>query len=121
MFKILTLTGTTNGSGDATINAELPTPGALLWGIEWIFGSGTSGVDFVLSDQNGTGGVAKTLFTGTNVNANATYEPRKASVDNVGAAQANYVMYTVTGTLRCVIAQGGSAKTYSLIVYLLDI
>lgn len=123
MFKVLTLTGVTDGSGDATIDAEMPLPGALLWGLEWVFGSGTAGVDFTLTDRLGTpsvGSVTKTLFTATNANANASYEPRKQSVDSTGTAQANFIPYTITGKLRCVIAQGGSAKTYSLIVYYIN-
>lgn len=115
-LSVVTLTGTTDGSGDVTVNGESQING-LLYAIEWVFGSGTAGVDFTLTMQTTPSGVAQTVFTATNANANATYYPREAEVGNTGTALGTYCYPKIVGVPRCVIAQGGATKTYTLVLY----
>lgn len=114
----MTLTGTTDGSGDLTVNGESAING-LLYAAWWIFGSGTSGVDATLTIQGTPSGVADTVLTLTDANANAWYPVRRAETGTTGAALVTYSYPAVIGTPRLVIAQGGATKTYTLVLYYL--
>jgi hypothetical protein len=120
LFRNIVLTGTTNSSGDVTVDAEIPTPGWMVYSVEWVVGTWASGVDAVFSDRGGPGGVAKTFLTLTNANSNAVYRPRAPMHDNAGAAiSSQYTYYEITGRIRMVVAQGGNTFTGSAIVYLI--
>ncbi len=110
------LTGTTDGSGDVTINAPNSIYG-FLYAIEWVFGSGTSGVDATFTMQSTPSGVAKTLLTLTNANADAWYHPRDDEHGSTGTASGGKCYPLLVGIPRLVIAQGGSAKTYVAVLH----
>jgi len=119
LFTDVILTGTTNGSGALTVNSETQVNG-LLYAIEWVFGSGTSGVDFVLSLQSTPTGVAETIYTATNADANATYYPRVAEVGVTGSALGTYALIKLLGKPRLVVSSGGDTKPYTLVLYFLN-
>lgn len=112
----LLLQGTTDASGDLTVNAVSQING-LLYAVEWVFGSGATGVDFVLSCQTLPSGVADTVLTITNADASAVYYPREAEVGSTGSALGTYCYPRLLGTPRLVVSSGGNAKPYSLILY----
>jgi hypothetical protein len=119
-LKSVKLVGTTDASGDATIIATHAILGWLV-AVQWIDGDLTDGVDAVLSVVNPPSpGADKTLLTLTNANADAWYHPRVAECDAAGVALANYTLMIIEGTLKLVIASGGSTHTGGCIVYYTD-
>lgn len=117
MLRDVKLTGTTDASGNLTVNADTQIAG-LLFGIEWVVGTFAAGVDAVISMQSTPSGVAKTVLTLTNANANAFYNPREAEHDNTGAAITGAYCYPlVIGKPRLVVAQGGNTMTGTCILY----
>lgn len=117
----LELTGTTESDGSLTINA----PGLIigqLEAVEWIVGTFATGVDATLSEQSRYGGVARTLLTLTNADANAVYYPRYVVHSEAGAALTgtsggDRTKAFLFGIPRLVVAEGGSGKTGSMILY----
>jgi len=122
------LTGTTDGSGDATITSNEVCVG-WLYAVEWIDGDLADGVDAVLSTvaTRTPSGVSHTLLTLTNANNDAWYFPREIVQDNTGtnvtyegtnevyAAQA-----MLSGQLQRVSSSGGATATGGCIVYYED-
>lgn len=122
MLDHIKLEGTTNGSGDATVTATVPTHG-ILKAVEWIDGDLADGVDAVLSFVSANSGVSRTLLTLTNANDDDWYFPHEAAHDNAGAAvtfdgtNEVYVQPVISGTLSLVISSGGDTKTGGCVVY----
>lgn len=118
----LKLTATTTAGGTQTATAPGPIKGLLL-GVEWVVGDFAAGVDATLTLQNTPSGVARTLLTLTNANANAFYNPREAEHDNVGAptASGSTCYPLLCGTPQLAIAQGGNTKTGSMVLYYLPL
>lgn len=117
MLRDVKLTGTTDASGNLTVDADMQIAG-LLFGIEWVVGSFDTGVDAVVSMQTTPSGVAKTVLTLTNANANAFYNPREAEHDNTGAAITGAYCYPlVVGKPRLTVSSGGNTKTGTCILY----
>jgi hypothetical protein len=117
----MTLTATTNASGDATVNGETSVFGRLE-AVEWVLGTFDAGVDATLTCQATLSGVAQTLLTLTNANANALYYPRALVHDATGGALTgtsggDRTLMLLTGKPRVVIAQGGNVKTGAVILY----
>lgn len=115
------LIGTTDASGDVTINGETGVFGRL-YAVEWIDGDLTDGVDAVLSCQSTPSGVAQTILTLTNANADAWYFPRAVVHSEAGAALTgtsggDREMFLLTGKPRLVIASGGDTHTGGAIIY----
>ena len=69
-MKELRLYGTTDASGDATVNSTTPVFGKL-YAIQWVDGDLDNGVDAVISTQNHE--AAKTLLTLTDADNDALY------------------------------------------------
>lgn len=122
-FIDVQLTGTTDESGDLTVNGDLPVMG-VLYAVEWIDGSFDDGVDAVITVQNTPSGVAQTLLTLTDANDDKWYFPRVAVHSNAGADltyDGTYVIPTmsiVVGTPRMVVAQGGDTKTGGCVLWI---
>ncbi len=127
MSKLLSLvlTGTTNGSGAATIDATIGVYGRL-YAVQWIDGDFDNGVDGTFTIQNAGGqGVAYTFLTLTDANDDAWYYPRtvvhsEAGVALTGTSGGDRDLFLLDGTPRLVIAQGGSAKTGGAVLYYFD-
>jgi hypothetical protein len=122
-LRYLQLTGTTDGSGDLTVNATKSITG-WLYAVEWVLGTFAAGVDAVLSEQSRVSGVARTLLTLTDANANAIYYPRyivhsEAGAALTGTSGGDRAMAYIVGIPRLVVAQGGSAKVGSMFLYYL--
>lgn len=117
------LEGTTDASGDLTVNASRSVIGELV-AVEWNDGDFADGVDAVISLQNRASGVAKTVLTLTNANDDAWYYPRTPSQDNAGAdvtydgTNEIYEPFFVTGTPRLVVSSGGNAKSGGCTLYI---
>ncbi len=118
----LRLIDTTAADGTKTITAPYPIKGLLI-GVEWVVGDLAAGVDGTLTAQNTPSGVARTLLTLTNANANAFYNVREAEHDTTGQATTSgstcYPM--ICGTPQLAIAQGGNAKTGGMVLYYLPL
>ena len=119
------LTGTTNGSGAATITSTNAHTG-FLHSVQWIDGDLADGVDgvFSVTAASGAGGVAQTLLTLTDANIDLWYYPRMVVHDNTGTEvtyDATNQLYgpkaIINGILTLVIASGGDTKTGGAIVY----
>lgn len=127
MLRDVKLIGTTETGGAKTLNADTQIAG-LLVGVEWVKNDGVhdalaDGVDGTLTLQDTPSGVARTLLTLTNANANAFYNVREAEHDNTGTATTSgSTCYPfVVGKPRLVIAQGGDAKYGGCILYYIPI
>lgn len=111
----------TDGSGNATVNDDAKVLGRL-YAVEWVLGTLAAGVDAVISVQGTLSGVAKTLLTLTDANANAMYYPRALVHDAAGAALTGTSggdrdLPIIDGTLRVAVSSGGNAKTGSVILW----
>jgi hypothetical protein len=114
------LVGTTDTNGDATVLAERSILGWLV-AVGWIDGDLTDGVDAVLSVSRAPAPAADTtLLTLSNANADAFYYPRVVENDVSGVALATTTLMMIEGTLKLVIASGGSTHTGGCIVYYTD-
>jgi len=117
----MVLAVTTDVDGDATTNGDGIS--GWLYALEWIDGDMADGVDITVTMQSGPSGVAQTLFTGTNVNDDAWYFPRKQVHDDTGSGLTYDGTYKVmvspivAGVPRIVVGEGGATKTGSLILY----
>lgn len=121
--RYLILEATTDGAGAATENAARPISGQL-YAVEWVIGTMATGVDVTLSEQSRPSGVARTLLTLTNADANAIYYPRylvhgETGTALTGTSGGDRVMAYLMGTPRVVIASGGDTKTGSIVLYYL--
>jgi adenosylcobinamide amidohydrolase len=115
------LFGTTDGSGNLTVDGERTVMGRLVK-IEWAVGTFSAGVDAVISMQGTPSGVAQTLLTLTDANTNADYYPRTPVHNNVGtaltaAAGGDTVPYIVSGRPRLVVSSGGATKLGGVIMH----
>ena len=116
-IQTIKLTGTTDGSQNATIVAERPVTGYLEM-VDWIDGDLTDGVDAVLSSTMTSSGTSQTLLTLTNANSDAVYYPRRVVDTTAGAAATGvYDRFVVDGYLSLAITSGGTSKTGGCIVY----
>lgn len=114
------LYGTTDGSGDLTVNSEEFQMTRLV-AVQWINVDFAAGVDAVLSTQESE--TAYTLLTLTDANASALYYPRTPMHDNAGTALTataggDNTMPLVHGKLRLVVSAGGDTKQGGVIVFL---
>ena len=114
-MKKMRLYGTTDGSGNATVNGEAPVNGCALYAVRWIDGDLADGVDAVISTQGAD--ASATLLTLTNANDDATYYPREATCDNTGTADGDTTLPFMQGTPRLVISSGGDTKSGGCILY----
>ena len=121
----LRLTGTTDGSGNLTVNGERAIVGRL-YAVEWIDGDLADGVDAVISAQGTPSGVATTLLTLTDANDDKWYFPRIVVHDAAGAdvtfdgTNEIYDLPIIAGTPRLVVSSGGATKTGGCIIWYLD-
>ena len=120
-LKNIVLGGTTDGSGALTVNAETHIYGQL-FAVEWVVGSFAAGVDAVLSVQETASGVAQTLLTLTDANANAQYYPRlvvhgETGIALTGTSGGDRTMPLIAGRLRLAVTSGGAAQSGRAIVH----
>ena len=120
-IQSVSLQGTTDASGDLTVNAAARISG-FLERVDWIDGDLADGNDAVISVQGTPNGVAQTLMTLTNANADAVYYPRTlmqgdTGADLTGSAGGDRTRYLVIGVPRLVVAAGGNAKSGGCILY----
>lgn len=113
---------TTDGSGAASVDFDFAITGGL-YAVEWVVGTMDATVDVTLSVQGGPAG-AKTVLTLTNAAASARYYPRDVMHDATGTALTgtsggDRTLPVIDGKPRVVIAQGGAAKTGTLVLYYL--
>ena len=82
--------------------------------ILWVDGTFVDGVDCVLSATETANGVDEVLWTGTDVNSDATYYPRALIHGDVtaltGTAGGDRTKILVAGKLELVVASGGVSK-----------
>lgn len=110
----LSVTVTTDGSGDATSYSD-PIPYGVLSQVRYVKTDYANGVDFTITSE----ATGETLWTQANVNASATVAPRQATHDTAGVA----TLYAAAGAavldkialaddrIKIVVAQGGASKT----------
>jgi len=121
MLRDVILTATTNSSGDKTLKSPDQVAGLLI-GIEWVVGTFDTGVDATITLQDTPSGVARTLLTLTNANANAFYNVRADEHDSTGTAITGGKCYPlIVGKPQVVVASGGNTKTGSVILYYMPI
>ena len=120
-LKEIILTGTTDGSGDAVINAEYTIVGKVV-AIAWQDGGLANGHTGVISSQGDPG--SQTIMTvGTGEGDNdAVFYPRHVIHDEgagalTGTSGGDREYPFVSGKLRLVIAAGGATATGGCYVY----
>ena len=110
---------TTDASGAGTATHHFINP-KVLYAIEWFNGTLSGTVDATFSAVNTPSGVDTTLFTLTDGSADAFYYPRIAAVDGTVGALSAWCEPVIDGSLRVVVAQGGSVNTGGAICYIRD-
>lgn len=114
--EILTITVNASGDGSASTSRNIS---GLLYSIRYIKTDYADGIDFTVASAKAA--ATETLFTGTNVNASATYAPRMDAHTVTGTAQsANNILIPFVGALTVTVAQGGNAKTGTFVLTWLD-
>lgn len=113
------LYGTTDASGDLTVNGSRAILGRLI-AVQAVKGTLDNGADLTISTQGADG--SKTLLTITNLAAAALYYPRdlvhtEAGAAMTGTAGGDRTMPLLDGTPRLVIAQGGNAAVGGVVLY----
>ena len=121
-YKEIELSGTTDTSGDLTVNATTPVIG-LLYAIRWVDGTFANGVDAVISTQGHEASV--TLLTLTNADDDAWYYPRDVVHSEAGAALlgtngGDRALPLMVGVPRMVVSNGGSTLTGGCILYYVE-
>lgn len=128
-YDIVTLSGTTDGSGDATVDSEHPVTGEVIY-VEVEGAALTDSANLTLSPLHrevvGTDEVGESIIAHVDV-GNAAVDklyPRKFAQDNAGAdlavatGQKVAVPYFVPGALlRAVISAGGATKAFRVRVF----
>jgi hypothetical protein len=122
MTKLLDmrLTGTTNGTGAATITGEHAILGRL-YAVRWIDGTLADAGQGVLS-YTAPDGVSTTLLTLANplANADAMFYPRHVIHDNAGAASTTvFELPLIDGVPALAITSGGDTRIGGCILYVL--
>lgn len=112
---VLNVNTDTNGAGSKKGSAI---PAGLLYGIRLVDGSFADGVDVTLTAEED--GFSYLLYTGTNFNTDQMVCPRVPEVDTNGVALGSSALPIIAGEPKAVIAQGGSEKSGSFILYILD-
>jgi hypothetical protein len=111
------LMGTTDGSGDLTVNGEVSIYG-LLYAVEWVDGAFSDGVDAVLSVTRTASGVDQTLNTLANANDDGWYHPSRQGHDLAGALVTGvYELPVINGRLKLVVSSGGATVAGGCIVH----
>lgn len=107
------LIGDTDGAGAMTKTSTRDVFG-FIEKILWVDGTFADGVDCVLSAVETPSGVDETLWTGTDVNSDASYYPRSLihgdSTALTGTAGGDRTKILVAGKLKLVVASGGASK-----------
>jgi hypothetical protein len=117
-MKSVRLVGTTDASGDLTVNGTMTISG-VVYAIRWIDGDLVDGVDAVISTQGAD--ASGTILTLTNANDDATYYTRVDSSGSTGSALTiNDIMPLAVGKPRLVISDGGETKTGGCIIYYVE-
>ena len=118
-LKEMRLYGTTDASGDLTVNGTQAVFGRL-YAVRWL----DTGLDACTATITTQGHDASaTLLTLTAVNATATYYPREAVSDNTGSAltvtedSATHGLPLMAGVPRLVIASGGDSNLGGCILF----
>lgn len=114
-YEKLSVTLTTDSSGDATGFIGDPTITGQIITLIYDKTDFTDGVDFTITLEAS----GETVWTESNVNASATRSPRQATHDNVGVASLYAAagepvegpIIMVSDRLKIVIAAGGDAKS----------
>ena len=129
-YQVVVLSGTTDGSGDATVDS----PGAVTGEVLFVDVEGAALTDSanltlkpILYEQTGAEEVGESIVNHADV-GNAAQDvlyPRRFATDNAGAALAVAtgvnvaVPYFVPGArLRAVISAGGASKTFRVRVFI---
>lgn len=117
-MRTVVLGFTTDTSGAATTTG--PNVNGYLYAVAWNKGTCDNGVDCTCSTVNSAG--AATQLTLTDANASAIYYPRhlvhsEAGAALTGTAGGDRARPIVSGNLKIVVAQGGSAKVGSVTFY----
>lgn len=120
----VTLTGTTDASGDKVVTAPHPVQG-FLHSVDWIDGDLANNVTGVLT-VNGVAsensGAAKTLLdlAAGEADDDATFYPRDLEDDTGATELTTYTYLAIDGILVLTIAAGGNAKTGGCVVHYFD-
>jgi len=115
---------TTDASGDSTDYPEQTVSG-VLYAVSVSNGTLAATADLTLSFTDAAG-INYTLLTLTNVSGDAIYYPRHQVHNNTGTGltlegtQINAAPPIVVGQVKCVTAQGGSAKSGAVLVYVIE-
>lgn len=123
-MRVVDLTGTTDGSGDAVITSGQAFYGFLA-AVEWVDGDLANNNTAVLTCTGSPSGVAQTLHTQVagEGDDDAWYYPRVQVHDlsavalTINSTQPYPGYPVVNGRLTLTIADGGAAKTGGAIVY----
>jgi hypothetical protein len=116
------LIGNTDGAGAMTETSARAVFG-FIEKIVWVDGTFADGVDCVLSATNTASGIDETLWTGTDLNNDASYYPRNLihgdSTALTGTAGGDRTKILVQGNLKLVVSSGGATKVGGgMIVYI---
>lgn len=116
-MRAVRLTATTNAGGAATVTGEKVY--GRVYAVQLVDGTFDDGVDITLTCESPD--LSIPILTKADFNTDQMVYPRVACALNTdGTALTVYDMPLASGDLKAVIAQGGNAKSGSIIVHLLD-
>ena len=121
MIKEIILTGTTDSSGDAVVNAEETIAGEVV-AIAWVDGDLVNNVTGVISTQGSDASQTIMSIGAAEGDNDAIFYPRAIIHDEgadvlTGTAGGDRCLMLAVGKLRLVIAAGGATKTGGCHVY----
>lgn len=118
-IKIIRLAGTTDGSGDLTVNDTKAVKG---WveAIDLECSAADATADHTVSVQSTDSGNAYNILVQANSQTDKRYYPRTLEhLDTDGTDLSSHTRPFVAGKLRYVVAQGGDSKACSIVVTIL--
>ena len=109
-IEVIRLAGTTNGSGDLTVDASAAVSG-WLEAVDLEISNCDATADHTVSVQSTDVGNAYNVLVQANSNTDKRYYPRTLEhLDTSGADLATHTRPFITGKPRYVVAQGGATK-----------
>ena len=118
-MKRITLSVTTDASGDGSTKQSVGGVLGLLYAVQLVDGSFDDGVDVTLTAEQGD--LSIPLLVKANFNSDQMVYPRVLeALNGDGTDLATHTMPIVAGSLKALVAAGGNVKSGSFVFYIIE-